>query len=162
MTYPSSGTADRPRRARHPDPEPRPGSVAARPCGWRRAGEVGNFIVTGHRTSHDAPFRDLPSVRRGRHVLVRQADVVYDYAVTGTLRISFRSEASKALQSAPVPGRPGKLPSTDDHAVHLRHPRGPRGGQLLADEFDNPEHRIDKIGVLTAVRPAPADSSTFP
>lgn len=27
-------------------------------------------------------------------------------------------------------------------------------GNYWADEFDNPEHRIDKIGVLVASRPA--------
>ena len=88
-------------------------------------------------------------------MLVRQAGVVYDYLVTGTLRISFRSEESKALQSAPVPGRPGEVAvepmitlstcaTPEDHAA----------GNFWADEFDNPEHRIDKIGVLTDVRPA--------
>ena len=85
---------------------------------------------------------------------MRQADVVYDYVVTGTLRISFRSEESKALQSARCPGRPGVVAmrpmitlstcaTPEDHAA----------GNFWADEFDNPEHRIDKIGVLTAVRP---------
>ena len=40
-------------------------------------------------------------------------------------------------------------------------PEDHAAGNFWADEFDNPEHRIDKIGVLTATRPAypplPAD-----
>jgi sortase A len=125
------------------------------PGGGVGPGEVGNFLVTGHRTSHNAPFRDLPAVRRGDHLLVRQAGTVYDYVVTGTLRISFRSVASKARQSAPVPGHPGApavrpmitlstCATPEDHAA----------GNYWADEFDNPEHRIDKVGVLVEVRPA--------
>ncbi|MGH8892720.1 MAG: class E sortase, partial [Actinomycetes bacterium] len=118
-------------------------------------GEVGNFIVTGHRTSHDAPFLDLPAVRDGDHVLVRAGGSVFDYVVTRTMRVSFRSEASRARQVAPVPGRPGEpavrpmitlstCATTEDHAE----------GNFWADRFDNPEHRIDKVGVLVDVRPA--------
>ena len=58
-------------------------------------------------------------------------------------------------QRAPVPGRPGveatrakitlsTCATLEDHAA----------GNYWADEFDNPEHRIDKIGVLVATRPA--------
>ena len=32
--------------------------------------------------------------------------------------------------------------------------RAPAVGNYRTDEFDNPEHRIDKIGVLVATRPA--------
>ncbi len=117
-------------------------------------GEVGNLIVTGHRTSAGGPLRLLPSLRVGAHILVSSGSLVYDYVVTGTMTISFRSKASSALQSAVVPGHPG-LPATramitlstcatpEDHAA----------GDFWADALGNPEHRIDKIGVLTAVRP---------
>jgi len=112
-------------------------------------GEVGNFIVTGHRTSHAAPFRDLPSVRAGEQVLVRSRDTVYVYEVTATRSVSFRSLRSLAEQSAAVPGRPGARPvdpmitlstcaTLEDHAA----------GNYWSDRFHNPEHRIDKIGVL--------------
>ena len=118
-------------------------------------GEVGNYVVTGHRTSHRAPFRDLPALRDGEHVLVRSGDTVYDYVVTTTRRVSFRSERSRARQTAAVPGRPGAVPvepvitlstcaTPEDHAA----------GNYWADRFGNPEHRIDKVGVLTDVRPA--------
>ena len=165
LSIPAIGVRDVPVVRYRGSPDDAPGTVIQNrgpaasprgPAGGVGPGKVGNFIVTGHRTSHDAPFRDLPSVRRGDHVLVRQAGVVYDYLVTGTLRISFRSEKSKALQTAPVPGRPGEVAvqpmitlstcaTPEDHAA----------GNFWADEFANPEHRIDKIGVLTDVRPAP-------
>ena len=166
LSIPAIGVRDVPVVRYRGSPDDAPGTViqnrgpAASPRGPEGGvgpGQVGNFIVTAHRTSHAAPFRDLPSVRRGDHLLVRQAGVVYDYVVTGTLHISFRSEKSKALQTAPVPGRPGvtavrpmitlsTCATPEDHAA----------GNFWADKFGNPEHRIDKIGVLTAVRPAPA------
>ena len=57
-------------------------------------------------------------------------------------------------QSAAVPGRPGRAPTHamitlstcatfEDHAA----------GNYWSDELHNPEHRIEKIGVLRSVRP---------
>ena len=121
------------------------------PGGGVGPGEVGNFLVTGHRTSHDAPFHDLPAVRQGDHLLVRQAGTVYDYLVTGALRISFRSTASKALQSAPVPGRPGEVATRPMITLSTcATPEDHAAGNYWSDELHNPEHRIDKIGVLVA------------
>jgi sortase A len=112
-------------------------------------GEVGNFIVTGHRTSHTEPFRDLPALRAGDRVHVRTGPTTYVYRVTKTRWTSFRSKRSLAEQSAAVPGRPGAEPvrpmitlstcaTPEDHAA----------GNYWSDRFGNPEHRIDKIGVL--------------
>jgi sortase A len=114
-------------------------------------GEVGNFIITGHRTSHSAPFRDLPALRNGDRVRVRSGRTLFVYRVTGTRRTSFRSETSRAEQSAAVPGRPHADPvrpmitlstcaTPEDHAT----------GNYWSDRFGNPEHRIDKVGVLVA------------
>lgn len=125
------------------------------PGGGVAAGEVGNHIVTGHRLSSTQPFRYLPSLPRGSRVLVRVGDTVHVYEVRRTRWTSFRSEDSLAAQRAPVPGRPGvearramitlsTCATLEDHAA----------GNYWADEFDNPEHRIDKIGVLVASRPA--------
>ena len=164
LSIPSLGVRDVPvvRYRGSPDDAPGtriqnrgPAASPRGPGGGVGPGQVGNFIVTGHRTSHDAPFRDLPSLATGDHVLVRSGDTVFDYVVTETRRVSFRSEQSKARQVAAVPGRPGEQPvepmitlstcaTPEDHAA----------GNYWADEFDNPEHRIDKVGVLTEVRPA--------
>jgi sortase A len=118
-------------------------------------GQVGNFIVTGHRTTHGRPFGELPALRRGAHVRVTAGGLVYDYRITRTLRVSFRDRESRMSQSAPVPGRPGE-PATaawitlstcatpEDHAA----------GNFWFDALGNPEHRIDKVGRLVDVRPA--------
>jgi sortase A len=145
-------------------PDDRPGDRiqdtgrAASPRGPRGGvgpGEIGNYIVTAHRTEAGRPFGRLPSVRTGDHVLVTTGGVVHDYVITATMSVSFRSAASKAKQTAPVPGQPGvratkpmitlsTCATPEDHAA----------GNYWADELGNPEHRIDKIGVLTATRPA--------
>jgi sortase A len=130
--------------------------MAASPTGSRggvRPGQVGNFIVTAHRTSAGGPLRHLPELADGAHILVTSGSTVYDYVVMGTMSISFRSVSSLALQTAAVPGQPGQ-PATaamitlstcatlEDHAA----------GNYWADALGNPEHRIDKIGVLVAMR----------
>ena len=119
------------------------------PRGGVGPGAVGNFLVTGHRTSHNAPLANLPDLQPGARVLVRSAERVHVYRITGTRSTSFRSQSSLARQRAAVPGRPGAVPvrpmltlstcaTPEDHAA----------GNFWADQFDNPEHRIDKIGVL--------------
>lgn len=123
--------------------------------GGEAPGEIGNYIVTGHRLSSTQPFRNLPSLPHGSRVWVRVASVVHVYEVRRTRWTSFRSRTSLAAQRAPVPGRPGidairpmitlsTCATIEDHAA----------GNYWADEFDNPEHRIDKIGVLVTTRPA--------
>jgi len=134
------------------------GGLAASPrgaAGGVGPGVVGNFIVTGHRTSAGGPLRRLPQLRVGAHVLVRSGSSLYDFVVTGTLSVSFRSQSSQALQTAAVPGHPGRAATRamitlstcatlEDHAA----------GNYWRDGLGNPEHRIDRIGVLVAVRPA--------
>ncbi len=88
-------------------------------------------------------------------MVVHSGDRKLVYRITRTRTTSFRSPASLARQRAPVPGRPGAkavrpmltlstCATPEDHAA----------GNFWADEFDNPEHRIEKIGVLERVRRA--------
>lgn len=125
------------------------------PGGGVGPGELGNYIVTAHRLSAGGPLRELPAVRDGDLVVVVVDGTVFEYAVTGTLEVSFRSEASKALQSAPVPGQPGVAPVQPMITLSTcATPEDRAAGNTWSDEFGNPEHRIDKIGVLVATRPA--------
>ena len=120
------------------------------PGGGVGPGEVGNYLVTGHRTTERAPFRDLPDVREGDHVLVWTGDTVYDYVVTTTRRVSFRSQRSMARQTAAVPGQPGAVAvdpmitlstcaTPEDHAAGnywvgpLRQPGAPHRQGRCAD-----------------------------
>ena len=125
------------------------------PKGGTGPGQVGNFIVTGHRTEAGRPFGKLPSVRNGDHVLVTAGGRVYDYVITGTLSVSFRKPESKATQIAPVPGRPGVVATRPMITLSTcATPEDRARGNFWKDALGNPEHRIDKIGVLASVRPA--------
>lgn len=125
------------------------------PRGGVGPGEVGNFIVTGHRTSHTMPFADLPTLQPGERVRVRSGDQVHVYEITRTRWTSFRRPASRAAQEAPVPGRPGVEPTRAMITLSTcATPEDHAAGNYWSDRFGNPEHRIDKIGVL--VRSVPA------
>jgi sortase A len=124
------------------------------PRGGVGPGGVGNYQVTAHRTSSTRAFEFLPDLRRGDVVRVEAGGVRYVYRIVGTRSTSFRSPRSLAEQRAAVPGRPGVEPTramitlstcatAEDHAA----------GNWWSDRFHNPEHRIDKIGVLIGSRP---------
>jgi len=125
------------------------------PAGGVGAGEIGNFIVTGHRTTHGRPLGRLPEVKNGAHVFVTSGGIVYDYVVSQTMTISFRKPASKAQQNAAVPGRPGVAPTRAMLTVSTcATPEDHAAGNYWKDALNNPEHRINKIATLVATRPA--------
>ena len=132
--------------------------VAASPRGHRGGvgpGEIGNLIITGHRLSAGGPFRRLRSLRNGDHILITSEGMIYDYVVTGTLTISFRSALDIARQSAPVPGHLGRVATQPMITLSTcATPEDHARGNYWKDKFGNPEHRIDKIGVLVATRAA--------
>ncbi|MET8441989.1 class E sortase [[Kitasatospora] papulosa] len=132
--------------------------VAASPYGEDGGvgpGEVGNYLVTAHRLSAGGPFRDLPSLDEGDKVLVTEGGTVYEYRITGTRQTSFRSEHSLAEQRAAVPGEPGEKPTRAMITLSTcATPEDDAAGRFWRDAHHNPEHRIDKIGVLVSSRPA--------
>ena len=164
VTIPAIGLEDFP-VVRYPgSPDDAPGTELqnagemASPRGARGGvgpGAVGNYIVTGHRLTGTAPLRNSPSLRSGDRILVRSGDTLFVYEVRRTRWTSFRQPRSLRAQRAPVPGRIGEeatepmitlstCATLEDHA----------NGNYWSDEFDNPEHRIDKIGVLVDTRKA--------
>ncbi len=126
--------------------------LAASPHGPRGGvgpGGVGNYQITAHRLSSTRAFEFLPRLRVGQRAVVETARWRYVYEIRQTRRTSFRSPRSLAEQRAAVPGHPGRKPTkamitlstcatVEDHAA----------GNFWSDEFHNPEHRIDKVGVL--------------
>jgi sortase A len=150
---PYTGTAD-----------DRPGTViqdrgvAASPrgrAGGVGPGEIGNYIITAHRTTHGRPFGRVPELRNGDHVLVTANGKIYDYVITRTMTISFRKPAEKAQQNAAVPGRPGVTPTRAMITLSTcATPEDHAAGNYWSDALGNPEHRINKIGTLVSTRPA--------
>lgn len=164
VTIPAIGLRDFPVVRYRGSPDDAPGTALQNagemasprgPRGGTGPGEVGNFIVTGHRLTGTAPLRNSPSLVAGDRIRVRTGETVFVYEVRRTRWTSFRQPASLRAQRAEVPGRPGQsatqpmitlstCATLEDHA----------NGNYWSDEFDNPEHRIDKIGVLVATRAA--------
>jgi sortase A len=130
--------------------------VAASPHGPRGGtgpGGVGNYQVTAHRLSSTQAFLRLPELENGDRVIVDAAEVRYVYQIVETRETSFRSEESLRAQRAAVPGRPGVAPTEAMITLSTcATPEDHAAGNYWADEFDNPEHRIDKIGVLVETR----------
>ncbi|MFI5713500.1 class E sortase [Kribbella sp. NPDC051620] len=125
------------------------------PAGGVGPGEIGNFIITGHRTAHGKPLARLPELKTGAHILVTADGTVYDYVVTRTMTISFRKPAEKAQQNAPVPGRPGATPTHPMLTISTcATPEDHAAGNYWHDALNNPEHRINKIATLTTTHPA--------
>ncbi|MGW2302295.1 class E sortase [Streptomyces sp. NPDC001809] len=132
--------------------------VAASPHGARGGvgpGQVGNYLVTAHRLSAGGPLRDLPAVEVGDLVHVTAGGTVYTYEIVETRSTSFRSARSLAEQRAAVPGEPGEKPTRAMITLSTcATPEDNAAGNYWRDAQNNPEHRIDKIGVLTTARPA--------
>ncbi|WP_256107274.1 class E sortase [Streptomyces sp. ODS05-4] len=128
--------------------------VAASPYGDKGGvgpGETGNYLVTAHRLSAGGPLRDLPELRPGDTVRVTAGGEVHEYRITGTRSTSFRSEKSLAEQRAAVPGEPGRQPTRAMITLSTcATPEDDAAGNFWRDDKGNPEHRIDKVGVLVS------------
>ena len=70
-------------------------------------GQLGNLVVSGHRTTYGAPFNRLDELRTGDPVVVETADTFWTYTVQAE-RIVAPTDTQVIL---PVPGRPGAVPT---------------------------------------------------
>ncbi|MEV7316066.1 class E sortase [Streptomyces microflavus] len=150
---PYEGTTDDPPGSRIQDR-----GVASSPYGEEGGvgpGEVGNYLVTAHRLSAGGVLRELPDLGKGDSVYVTEGGTRYTYEITETRQTSFRSERSLAEQRAEVPGRPGAEPTRAMITISTcATPEDDAAGNFWRDSLGNPEHRIDKVGVLVSERPA--------
>jgi sortase A len=71
-------------------------------------GQVGNTVISGHRTTYGAPFGNLDRLHPGDIVDIQIRYRTYHYRVTGT-RIVAPNEKGVLL---PVPDRPGVAPTS--------------------------------------------------
>ncbi|WP_405588201.1 sortase domain-bontaining protein [Streptomyces sp. NBC_01190] len=138
--------------------------IAASPHGGQGGvgpGEIGNYLVTGHRVAAGGPLGRVPSLKKGQRVLITAGGTVYEYKITETRITSFRSARSLTEQRAAVPGFPGKRPTRAMITVSTcATPEDDAAGNFWRDDKGNPEHRIDKIGVLVSTHRSTAGPST--
>lgn len=119
------------------------------PDGGTGPGGIGNYQVTGHRTSAGGIFRYTPSLKDDARVFVDAGRWRYIYRIVKTRWVSFRSAKSLRAQRAEVPGEPGKTATRAWITISTcATPEDHAAGNYWTDRFGNPEHRIDKIGLM--------------
>ncbi len=115
-------------------------------------GQIGNFLLTAHRTSAGAPMGRVPELRAGDEIFIDQGATRFVYTVASKTTINFRSAQSRALQTAAVPGSPGKKPSRAAIVLSTcATPEDNAAGNFWRDEHQNPTHRIAVFGYLKKV-----------
>ena len=82
-------------------------------------GQVGNFVVSGHRTTYSAPFNRLGELDRGDKILIDTRDQQYVYRVTDR-KIVKPSDVEVTL---PVPFHPKRKPSQRLMTLTTCHPK---------------------------------------
>lgn len=82
-------------------------------------GEVGNTVLSGHRTTYGAPFQRFDELQPGDAVVLETRDTWFTYRVTGTQIV-----APTAVEvTYPVPGQPGVEPTEQVLTLTTCHPR---------------------------------------
>ncbi|MEU9888735.1 class E sortase [Sphaerisporangium sp. NPDC051011] len=81
-------------------------------------GEVGNFVLSGHRTTYAAPFNRIGELRRGDAIIVEAPEARYTYKVSGKQVV----DPADVEVIAPVPGHPGRTPSKAVITLTTCHP----------------------------------------
>lgn len=81
-------------------------------------GQIGNFVISGHRTTYAAPFKKIDELRRGDEIVVDAAEARYTYRVD-------RKEIVDPTDLAvidPVPRHPSRRPSKAVITMTTCHP----------------------------------------
>jgi sortase A len=82
-------------------------------------GELGNMVISGHRTTYGAPFADIDQLQPGDAVVVETRDTWFTYRVTGSEIVS----PSSVEVALPVPGQPGVEPTQSLLTFTTCHPK---------------------------------------
>jgi sortase A len=103
-------------------------------------GGLGNFVVSGHRTTYLAPFNRVDELKPGDKILVDTQNEQYVYAVTGEKIVS----PTNLDVTDPVPLHPGQPPA--DHLITLTtcHPKYSASHRLIV--FGKLVQSIPRVG----------------
>jgi sortase A len=82
-------------------------------------GEVGNVVLSGHRTTYGAPFERFDELTPGAAVVLETRDTWFTYRVTGSEIVSPRA----VEVTYPVPGEPGATPTRRLLTMTTCHPK---------------------------------------
>jgi sortase A len=90
-------------------------------------GQVGNFVVSGHRTTYAAPFNEIDELERDDEIIVEAREARYTYRVTSQDVV--RPDEVEVL--APVPGKPDIRPVRAFITLLTCHPEYSAAERLL-------------------------------
>lgn len=96
--------------------EPKARDALSKGVAWyqlgARPGDVGNFVIAGHRVTHGEPFKDFPKLRAGDKVRVETRDAEYTYVLrNGGTDVIVPFTASWPLWDVPDPNQPDAEPT---------------------------------------------------
>lgn len=86
--------------------------------GTAMPGDVGNFALSGHRTTYGKPFNLAADLQVGDPLVIRTADAWFVYRVTSTAIVM----PSEVGVIAPVPGDPAAVPTERLITLTTCHP----------------------------------------
>jgi sortase A len=86
--------------------------------GTASPGRLGNFVVSGHRTTYAAPFNRLDELRRGDDIIIDAPEARYTYRVSGT-QVVYPTDVDVI---APVPSHPERRPTQAMITLTTCHP----------------------------------------
>ncbi|MCW2876930.1 MAG: class sortase [Sphaerisporangium sp.] len=86
--------------------------------GTAMPGKIGNFVLSGHRTTYAAPFNRIDELRLGDDVIVEAPEARYTYRVSGKEVV----EPTDVDVIAPVPSHPGRRPAQAMITLTTCHP----------------------------------------
>jgi sortase A len=90
-------------------------------------GQIGNFVVSGHRTTYQAPFNRIDQLRDGDKILIDTRTKQYVYRVTGH-KIVLPTEVDV---TAPVPFHPKEKPTQRLITLTTCHPKYSAARRLI-------------------------------
>ncbi|MDQ1709360.1 MAG: sortase [Frankiaceae bacterium] len=82
-------------------------------------GQIGNFVVSGHRTTYGAPFGGVAELQPGDAIVVETAKAWYTYRVRSHDIVS----PTRVSVTLPVPGDPGAEPVEALMTMTTCHPK---------------------------------------
>jgi len=102
-------------------------------------GRVGNFVVSGHRTTYSAPFNQVDRLEPGDEILIDTRTTQYVYRVTGSRVVS----PTRVEVTAPVPFHPGRKPKKKLITLTTCHPKYSAAQRLIVfGELDRQLPRV--------------------
>ncbi|MGN9837616.1 class E sortase [Nonomuraea sp. H19] len=90
-------------------------------------GEIGNFVVSGHRTTYGAPFNEIDKLKSGDEIIVDAREARYTYRVVSQDIV----QPDEIDVVAPVPGRPGMRPTSPFITLTTCHPKYSAAQRLI-------------------------------